>query len=130
MLRGQFLRFLGVGGTATALMYLLLIVQVDGLGWPATPSSALAYGLSAGFNYWANYHWTFASRQAHGTAVQRFIAVAAAGLGLNTAIMYLLVNFLGWHYLFSQLLATAVVLLWNFLANRRWTFQAHHRTGS
>jgi putative flippase GtrA len=27
-----------------------------------------------------------------------------------------------WHYLLAQILTTALVLVWNFLLNRAWTF--------
>ncbi len=51
------------------------------------------------------------------------MAVALVGLGINTAIMYGLTHYTGLHYLLCQVLATGVVLGWNFLANRFWTFR-------
>lgn len=123
---GQFLRFVGVGGAATALMYLLLAVGVELLGWPPLTSSVGAYALSAIFNYWANYHFTFASHSDHRHALPRFAAVATCGLAINAAIMWLLTERINWHYLPAQVLATGAVLLWNFFANRRWTYNAGH----
>ncbi len=121
-MRRQFLRFLLVGGTATVLQYLILVLLVELGAWPATPSSAAAYALAAALNYWLNYHWTFASRRAHGIAARRFAGVAAVGLGLNSVIMFCLVDRLAWHYVLAQVIATITVLLWNFLAHRAWTF--------
>lgn len=120
----QFSRFLGVGAAATALMYALLILQVEGFERPPVSSSGIAYLLSSVFNYWANYHWTFASRQRHAPALLRFTLIAATGLLLNLALMQALTQGLGWAYLLAQILATALVLLWNFFANRHWTYQA------
>ncbi len=122
MIQRQFLRFLVVGGSATVVQYLLLVLLVEGGGLPATPSSAAAYASAAALNYWLNYHWTFASQRAHGQAAQRFAAVALIGLGLNSAIMFGLVDGLAWHYVLAQVVATITVLLWNFLAHRAWTF--------
>lgn len=121
-MRRQFLRFLLVGGSATLLQYLLLVLLVEWGGWPATPSSAVAYASAAVLNYGFNYYWTFASQRAHGQAAQRFAAVALVGLGLNSAIMFGLVDGLSWHYVLAQVIATITVLLWNFLAHRAWTF--------
>ena len=123
MLKREFIRFVLVGGSSTLLMFGLLALFVDGLGLPATPASALAYLLSGTLNYWLNYHWTFASQQEHGRAARRFIAVATVGLSLNSAIMFLLVEQHGVYYLLAQVVATVTVLLWNYLANRTWTFQ-------
>lgn len=118
----QFLRFVLVGGGATALMYALLIIQVEWLHWPVVAASSLAYLLSALCNYAANYHYTFASQARHQLALPRFFAIALVGLALNGALMALFVHGLHWHYLIGQVLATGLVLLWNFAANRRWTF--------
>ncbi len=121
----QFMRFAGVGGIATGLMYVLLIAQVESLAVPAVIASAVAYSLSAVFNYIANYHFTFSSQAPHQRALPRFALVAAAGLALNTLIMYLLTSVVSAHYLLAQILATIVVLIWNFAANRCWTYAAH-----
>lgn len=120
----QFVRFAGVGGIATALMYVLLAIGVEGLGWTAVVSSAAAYCISSVFNYWANYHFTFSSQARHASALPRFAAVAACGLAINAAIMWLLTEWIHWHYLVAQVLATGAVLLWNFFANRHWTYTA------
>jgi putative flippase GtrA len=119
----QFLRFLGVGGLATGLMVLLLVGLVEFAGVKPTPASAAAYLISAVFNYWANYHWTFNSSRRHHSAILRFSAIAAGGLILNTAIMFAMTEWLAFYYVVSQVAASILVLLWNFLANRRWTFQ-------
>lgn len=122
---GQFVRFVGVGGIATALMYLLLIALVEGLSTPPVAASVAAYSLSAVFNYAANYRYTFDSRVPHRRALPRFMLIAMAGLALNTLIMYLMTAIATAHYLLAQIVATGVVLVWNFVANRRWTYAAH-----
>lgn len=118
----QFLRFAGVGGLATGLQYLILIVLVESQLSQPTLATAIGYGSSALFSYWANYHFTFASEAAHHQALPRFAAITICGLALNTAIMWLLNVLVGWHYLLAQVLATGIVLVWNFTANRRWTY--------
>ena len=50
------------------------------------------------------------------------MVVAAAGMLLNAAIMAIMTSLLFINYLFSQLIATSLVLMWNFVGNRSWTF--------
>ena len=48
--------------------------------------------------------------------------IALVGLLLNTGVMALLLEFTNLHYVLAQLLTVLVVMVWNFLGNRRWTF--------
>ena len=56
-------------------------------------------------------------------ALPRFAAVATVGAAINTVIVGSLFA-AGLHYLVAQVAATAIVLAWNFLANKYWTFGA------
>jgi putative flippase GtrA len=49
--------------------------------------------------------------------------VAFSCLALNAAIMTVIINIYGIQYILSQIIATAIVLLWNFGANKAWTFK-------
>ncbi len=73
-------------------------------------------------NYALNYRYTFRSRRRHLEAFPRFVFFSGVGLGLNTLLMYSLLNYADLHYLVAQLAATALVTIWNFLANMVWTF--------
>jgi putative flippase GtrA len=119
----RFARFILVGGVATAIQYALLILLVRGFGMAPTPASSIGFVLSAVVNYLLNYRFTFRSHRPHGPAAVKFGLLAAAGLLVNAAIMYLLVGW-GVPYLLAQVCATGVVLLWNFIGNSLWTFGA------
>ncbi|MGD0502389.1 MAG: GtrA family protein [Steroidobacteraceae bacterium] len=118
----KFLRFLMVGGLCTALQYVILIALVEGLGIFAALASTIGYIVSSAVNYYLNYSFTFRSDAAHGRSVPRFLLISGCGLVLNGTITYLGTAILGLHYLIAQVAATIVALLWNFLANLRWTF--------
>jgi putative flippase GtrA len=75
------------------------------------------------FNYFANYHLTFRSRQGHAGTMRRFFLVAAAGLAVNAGVMALVHRELELHYMVSQVLATGAVVVLTYLANRAWTFR-------
>jgi len=49
--------------------------------------------------------------------------VSAVGLVLNNSIIYLLKERFGFNFYVAKLVATAVVLLWNFWANLQFTFK-------
>jgi len=118
----QLARFLIVGGIATALQYVILIIGVQALGWRATWASAGGYALSCILNYWMNHRFTFRSSRPHASAALRFGLVAAGGLAINTAVMWLLVESLRMQYLLSQVAATAAALVWNFSGSALWSF--------
>jgi putative flippase GtrA len=119
----QFLTFAGVGVIGTAVHYLILVLAVQGCEFPVVGASAAGFVGGAATNYWLNYHVTFNSARRHRDAFWRFMSVALVGLTLNTAIMFAFAETLGAHYLISQVLATGIVLIWNFVANRLWTFR-------
>lgn len=118
----QFLRFAAVGIAGTTVHYCVLITAVQWLGIPAVVGSSIGFLLGAGTNYLFNYRFTFRSKRRHREAAPRFYAVAAAGFVLNGLILAFLMSFWGLHYLWSQIVATAIILLWNFSANFVWTF--------
>jgi putative flippase GtrA len=118
----QFSRYAGAGALGTLAHYATLIMLVQ--GGVAMPVVGSTVGAVAGalVNYLLNYHFTFRSTRAHAHAAPRFAAVAAAGIVLNTAVFALLLAEVGTHYLVAQVVATLVVLVFGYLANRRWTF--------
>lgn len=122
--KSRFGAFAFVGLLATALHYIVLVGLVDGLAVAAPAASAAGYALSTLFNYAMNRRFTFNSRRRHAQALPRFLVVSGIGLALNTAVVGLMTAVAHWHYLLSQVLATALVLVWNFQLNRRWTFPA------
>ncbi len=123
-LAGRAMRFLAVGGFATILMYLLLVMAIEWLHFNPVVASVAAYLISAIVNYWLNHRLTFRSTQRHRVAALRFSVVVACGLMLNTLIMYLGTEHGSWHYLPTQIVATGCVLIWNFVGSQWWTFRS------
>jgi putative flippase GtrA len=119
---GQFARFVLVGAAATAVHYALLIGLVEAAGARPVPATVLGSIAGALVGYAGNRQFTFKSGVPHMRGLPRFLLVALAGLVLNAGIMALLSGPLGIHYLLAQVVATGIVLVWNFAANRHWTF--------
>ena len=121
----QFGSFATVGAIATGVHYALLVAQVQLLGVPAWLASAAGCLVGAGTSYVLNRRVTFRSNVEHARSLPRFIAVAGAGMTLNTMIVAGMVASHA-HYLVAQVVATGAVLIWNFMLNRSWTFRARH----
>jgi putative flippase GtrA len=122
MLLKQFIKFSGVGIVGTAVQYLTLFVLVQLGGVYPVLASTAGFVLGAFVNYYLNYIYTFRSSKSHTDAMPKFFTVATVGLFLNAMIMEFFISFFGLPYIIAQLIATALVLLWNFAANRMWTF--------
>lgn len=121
----SFMRFLLVGGSATALHYAVMGLLIAALGVTAGIASASGYCISTLYNYWANARFTFAGKHDHAHSLPRFLATALAGLGINQLVLLLLIQ-VGLPVAAAQILATGCVLLWNYFINAIWAFRSRH----
>lgn len=119
------IKFLSVGAIATAIQYALLIIQVEVLSVSSVVASFIAYSLSSVVNYLMNYYFTFGSTAKHLQSSAKFVLVAVIGLVVNTVLMYALIEIAGVHYLFAQIISTLIVLVWNYLAHKHWTYRSN-----
>lgn len=123
MLLRQFITFSGVGVIAAVVHYGVLIALVEIGGMTPVVATLLGFLAAASVSYLLNRRFTFRSARPHRAAAPRFLAVASGGFVLNGAVMWLLNEHWGLHYLLAQAAATLLVLFWNFSANRWWTFR-------
>ena len=122
-LRTQFLLFAGVGVIGTAAHYSVLVTLVQLAKTDAVISSTLGFVVGACVNYTLNYLFTFNSSKRHLEALPKFFTIALLGMLANAAIMNGLVHQAGVHYLSAQIVATMVVLVWNFAGSKIWVFK-------
>lgn len=118
----QFLRYGAAGAIGTSAHFAVLGALVHFAGAGAVIASTAGAVAGAIINYALNYRFTFASRREHRIALPRFCAVAGAGIAVNAIVMAAMLAFIEPHYLVAQAVATGVVLVTGFLANRLWTF--------
>lgn len=87
-------------------------------------SATLSFVLAAIFNYLFQKFITFKSTDKN-IAKQfiMFVIVAVIGLLINNTLLYLLVELADVWYIFAKTVAAALVLIWNFIANRKFTFK-------
>lgn len=123
---GQFLRFSAVGTANFFLDYLVYIGLTRGFvfwGGHIIMAATVSFIAAVISSFFLNTFWTFRGASAgwHRRA-GKFLAVAVGGLALNALILFSLTE-LGIYDLVAKLVATAMVLVWNFQLQKKWTFQ-------
>ena len=82
-----------------------------------------AFGVAVTNNFLWNRHWTFDAADGHaGHQGARFFAVSLIGLGVNLAVLAILVDAASFPELPAQAIAVGVAMPVNFVGNKLWTF--------
>ena len=53
----------------------------------------------------------------------KFVILNLIGLGLNTGILYLLVDMVGFNKLIALVITTGIVMIINYIVNKLWVFK-------
>jgi putative flippase GtrA len=126
LLAVQFVKFgiVGVSNTLLSLVIYTLLLKVFGVWYLA--ASAIGFTVGAVNGFLLNRRWTFEGHVGDALTPVRWGVVQGGGLLLNLGLVYVCVEDLGLDKLVSQAIAIAVVVVLTFVANRAWTFRAHH----
>lgn len=100
---------------------LILLAEVLAINPLFATTVGFLFGTVVSYSF--NYKITFVSSSSHAYTLSRFLMVASVGLGLNTLIFLLSFKLITPNYIFSQLIATCIVFIWSFAANKAWTFR-------
>ncbi len=131
----RFMRFAVVGSIGTIVDFGVLFVLKEIIGLPLIAANSLSYLAGVGNNFTLNRHWTYADvpKKALGRQFLQFLIVSTAGLLINNLIVGMMSAPLGellslpdTGYLAAKILATGIVVFWNFIVNRMWTFSEPH----
>lgn len=116
----QFVQYVLVGGVAFVFDFVALFLLTERVGLHYIVSASIAFLLGLTTNYLLCILWIFDYRalqnQAHEFAV--FSLIGLAGLLLNGSLMFILIEFLGLHYLIARAQAAVLILLLNFSLKR------------
>ena len=117
-----------MGTFVTALDAGTVFVLVEFASLTPIVSAFFAFLLAVTVSFFLNKIWTFQNTSPNYRKLWiKFFLVSSVGLTLTLALMWLFWEVLGIHYLIAKLLTSAIVLVWNFSANKFWTFTAHER---
>jgi putative flippase GtrA len=86
-------------------------------------ANAIGFTIAATTNYILNRTWTFHSQNPQIVMeFSRFFIIALIGLGINSAIIWLMNGKFKVNFYLSKLVATIIVTGWNFMINAYFTF--------
>ncbi len=119
-LLAQFMKFGVVGVIAFVIDYGLLALLTELFGVNYLVSATISFTASVVFNYAASMRYVFTHKE--GMSRRReftiFFVLSVIGLLINNGCMWAGVELLGVHYLLTKIVATAIVMVWNFLTRK------------
>lgn len=111
-------RFLAVGGACFLLEYVLLYVLTEYAGLMYLYSSAIAFTVSLIVNYILCVFVVFHAQHQSEKQMILFIVTSLMGLGINQLVMWFFVEIIGIWYMAAKVVASAVVMVWNYFTKR------------
>ena len=129
---GEIIRFLIAGGAAFAVELGALILLKEKLGLDTLAATPIAFILSVIVNYLICVLWVFpGAREQNRKKQAAFLLTSAVGLLLNEILMFLfraawgeetvlfrLFSFAVSLYVLNKILATGIVMIWNYFTKR------------
>ena len=119
----KFLKFCVVGASGVVVDFGITWICREKLRLNQYVANSTGFLCAVLSNYALNRVWTFHS-QDPSVAVQfsKFLVIALIGLGVNNAIIYFLNERRKINFWMAKLIATGIVMVWNFGANVLFTF--------
>lgn len=119
----KFIKFAVVGLSGVFVDFGFTWLCKEKIGIQKYVSNGIGFTIAASTNYILNRIWTFQSTDPE-IAIQyaKFLVISLIGLGINTLILWLLVQKSKMNFYVAKLFAIGVVTIWNFLANLLYTF--------
>ena len=115
----QILKFGVVGGTAFLIDYGIFTILSQLLGIHYLIASIISFSISVIYNYILSIKWVFdVSKKQTTKEFIIFIVLSVIGLGLNSLIMYISVDLMQIHEMISKIVATAIVMVYNFITRK------------
>ena len=116
----QIFKFTIVGGIATVIDFVFLYIFREFCHFPVLVSNTLSFCISVIYNYIASVKWVFDVNKEKDDKKQFiiFIVFSVIGLLLNDLIMWISVDFLSIYYLLAKIIATSIVMIFNFVTRK------------
>jgi putative flippase GtrA len=121
----KLLLYLVIGGTAALLEWGLFWIYNNNFGIHYEGATALAFLCSTIYHYYLGNIFVFNSGAHYkkGAEITLVLLVSAVGLGFNMLLMFVFVGLAGWNPMLSKMLASAIVVVWNYLSRKKWIFK-------
>lgn len=115
----ELVRFGVTGGVCFLVEFAALTLLVELLHMPVLWATALAFLISVIVNYALCVKWVFTGAKGGSGRVRlQFLVTSGMGLGLNELLMWLMNIRLGVQYQLAKVIATLMVMIWNYVTKR------------
>ncbi len=121
------LRYIIAGVLATGADLVLLYIFTDWFGLWYMFSATVAFAIALSISFVLQKYWTFkdkATDRIHHQIIL-YVATGLFSIGLNSILLYSLVEFLHIHYILSQIVGNVVVAIVNFIIYQWLIFRLH-----
>lgn len=118
----RFIKF-GMVGVINTLVNWIIFFILNALGMYYILANIIAYILGTINSYLWNTLWVFKYKDKASTETTiKFIILNLIGLGLNTGILYVLVDLCNLNKFIGLVTTTAIVMIINYIVNKLWVF--------
>lgn len=131
----RFSKFLIVGTIGFVVDFGTLTFLKELFQIPTLIANTISFTMAVISNFTLNRYWTYPDSREKKLSAQlgQFAVVSIVGLVINNSLLWLLETpfdsllesldmFVGKGYIPAKMIATVVVLFWNFFVNRYWTY--------
>ena len=122
----QTIKYFLVGGIGVGVNLGLLYGLTDFLGMWYILSQGIAIAISITNNFFLHRYWTFKNEIVEPKTLERYIKffiVSIIGMGIQLGLTFILVENYAMYYLSAAVLSIIVASAFNYLVNRKWTFE-------
>ena len=125
------IRFVMVGELCIVTNLAVLYGGTSLLGWHYLVSMALSIVVANTLGWLLNRLWTFCeSGRPWWVEYSRYLSVSFSSTLISLALMVLCVSVMGLHYLLASAIISVLMLIFNFIAHRDWSFAASQRSST
>ncbi|MDP3661342.1 MAG: GtrA family protein [bacterium] len=119
-------RYLIAGGTSTAIDLGILYILTEFFGWWYLASATAAFVVAAVVSFIFQKFYTFGHHDSSRAILAKqsvlYLALQIANVGINTFLMYALVEWVGVWYFTAQIIAAALIAVESFFIYRFFIF--------
>ncbi len=125
------LRFLIAGGTAFAVNFVTLFILKNYFGIWYLSAAVASFTVAFVASFLLQKFWVFKNDSVENQEKQLgiFLLTALFNLGINTLLMYCFVDYLAFHYLFAQVMASAIIAVYSFILYKYVVFKVVKTNG-
>lgn len=116
----QLVRFGIVGVIAFVIDYVIMIALTELVGINYLISSGISFTISVIVNYILSITMVFQPKKDANKTKEFiiFVILSVIGLGLNQLLMYVQVDLLSIYYMIAKIIATGIVMVYNFISRK------------